>query len=94
MRLRITLHRGPSRSLVLADTPHPKCWRCDGDGYIGRDYGDEDGEYAGTDWESCHCWNPAHRLTLLPLPYMPRPWRSHGPTDPWATSGYSNEPPF
>ncbi|MBZ9637937.1 hypothetical protein, partial [Streptomyces sp. PSKA30] len=67
-----------------------------GIGGIEHDYGDYDtGEYAGTDWEPCPCWTE-WRITLLSLPRLPR-WprrRRDAGRDPWATDGYSNEPPF
>lgn len=76
--------------LVLTDTPRPGCRTCHGEGGIACDYGDETGEYAGTDWEHCDCWNPDQHWTLLRLPQRRRPYR-----DPWATpGGYSDEPPF
>ncbi|MFF4350877.1 hypothetical protein [Streptomyces sp. NPDC001530] len=84
-RLRIQRTHWPRPALVLTDTPRPNCPQCDGDGGTGRDYGDpETGEYAGTDWEPCTCWDETRRWVLLPLP------RWHRRTPP----GYSNEPPF
>ncbi|KJK38965.1 hypothetical protein UK15_13540 [Streptomyces variegatus] len=86
MRLRIQLTHWPRRALTLTDTPDPKCPLCDGDGGIGHHYGDpETGEYAGTDWEPCTCWDDTRRWVLLPLPYWFRR------TTP---SFYSDEPPF
>ncbi|MFJ4524489.1 hypothetical protein ACIP4Y_26680 [Streptomyces sp. NPDC088810] len=86
IRLRIQLTHWPRRALVLTDTPHPDCPECDGDGGIGNAYGDpETGEYAGTDWEPCTCWNETRRWVLLPLP------RSLRRTRP---DGYTTEPPF
>ncbi|MFJ2199405.1 hypothetical protein [Streptomyces violaceusniger] len=89
IRLRIQLTTWPRRALVLTDTPRPDCPGCDGDGGTAHDYGDHTGEYAGTDWEPCTCWDETRRWTLLPLPRRPR-WlrRQHPDTDPWA------EPPF
>ncbi|KAK1180859.1 hypothetical protein B7755_023560 [Streptomyces sp. NBS 14/10] len=79
-RLRIRRTTWPRHALILAETPRPDCPRCEGDGGTAHDYGDyETGEYAGTDWDPCICWNENHRWTLLPLPRLPR---------------YSNEPPF
>ncbi|MGS2588470.1 hypothetical protein [Streptomyces hebeiensis] len=101
MRLRIRVTDWPAtgrrrRTLILTDTPRPDCRNCEGYGGIEHDYGDyETGEYAGTEWEPCPCWNESRRWTLLPLPRLPR-WlrrRSHVP-DPWAANGYSDEPPF
>ncbi|MEU9795426.1 hypothetical protein AB0E27_33465 [Streptomyces sparsogenes] len=95
-RLRIQLSTWPRRSLVLTDTPRPDCRDCAGEGGTAYDYGDhETGEYAGTNWEPCTCWNENRRWILLPLPRLPRRLRRrHAHGDPWATHGYSNEPPF
>ncbi|MFD8383959.1 hypothetical protein ACFV2X_36525 [Streptomyces sp. NPDC059679] len=89
-RLRIQLSTWPRRSLVLTDTPRPNCRECDGDGGIESFYGDyETGEYAGSDWDPCDCWDENRRWTLLPLPRLPRWLRRQRPdVDPWA------EPPF
>ncbi|MFD5114857.1 hypothetical protein ACFWNG_21480 [Streptomyces sp. NPDC058391] len=91
MRLRIQHTTWTRRALILTDTPRPNCWACHGEGGHSHDYGDETGEYAGTDWEPCPCWNENRRWVLLPLPHLPRR-RNH--SDPQATNGYSNEPPF
>ncbi|QJT07042.1 hypothetical protein G9272_25205 [Streptomyces asoensis] len=95
-RLRIRVTGWPRRALVLTDTPAPDCPDCAGDGGIEHDYGDyETGEYAGTEWEPCHCWNENRRMVLLPLPRRPRWLRRHGNgRDPWGSDDYSNEPPF
>ncbi|MEW2397501.1 hypothetical protein [Streptomyces sp. NPDC046862] len=95
VRLRIQRATWPRPALILTDTPRPDCTECDGVGGIEHDYGDyETGEYAGTDWEPCPCWTE-RRMVLLPLPRLPR-WmrRRHRVRDPWASHGYSNEPPF
>ncbi|MFF8657805.1 hypothetical protein [Streptomyces huasconensis] len=88
MRLRIQRTTWPRPALVLTDTPDPNCPECEGDGGFEQDYGDsETGEYAGTDWWPCTCWNESRRWLLLPLPHR----RPAGPyRDPWA----SDEPPF
>ncbi|WP_318209851.1 hypothetical protein [Streptomyces sp. SJL17-1] len=93
-RLRIHVTGWDRRSLVLTDTPQPDCPDCDGEGGHNHDYGDhETGEYAGTDWDPCHCWDENRRWTLFPLPRLPR--RRTPQTDPWGpASGYSDEPPF
>ncbi|MFE1547383.1 hypothetical protein [Streptomyces sp. NPDC058718] len=92
MRLRIRIAHWPRRTLILADTPRPDCPDCSGEGGWNRDYGDyETGEYAGTEWDPCHCWNEDRRWPLLPLPRLPR--RRHPHTDPWSHE-YSDEPPF
>ncbi|MFP3990298.1 hypothetical protein U9R90_23080 [Streptomyces sp. E11-3] len=90
-RLRIQRTDVPRRALVLTDTPRPDCRECDGIGGIEHDYGDyESGEYEGTDWEPCTCWNEHRRWALLPLPRRLR----RSIRDPWAAHGYSDEPPF
>ncbi|MBQ0882235.1 hypothetical protein [Streptomyces sp. RT42] len=94
IRLRIKVTHCPRRALALADTPRPDCPDCQGVGGIAHDYGDHNGEYAGTDWEPCSCWSQ-WAVILLPLPHRPRwLWRRHRGTDPWAPGDYSNEPPF
>ncbi|MGW3955163.1 hypothetical protein ACWEKM_30455 [Streptomyces sp. NPDC004752] len=94
-RLRIHVDGCPRRALVLTDTPRPDCADCRGEGGFEYDYGDHNGEYAGTEWDPCDCWNENRRWTLLPLPHRPR-WlrRRNTGRDPWAPDGYSNEPPF
>ncbi|MFK0109310.1 hypothetical protein [Streptomyces sp. NPDC091217] len=92
-RLRIQVTCWPRYALVLTDTPDPDYSMCEGDGGFEHDYGDyETGEYAGTDWEPCTCWNEQHRWLLLPLPHRPH-WLRRG-VDPWGPSDYSDEPPF
>ncbi|MFF7375688.1 hypothetical protein ACFY96_10525 [Streptomyces massasporeus] len=93
IRLRIQVAHWPRRSLILTDTPRPNCRDCEGG--FEHDYGDHAGEYAGTDWEPCGCWNENQRWALLPLPRRPR-WlrRRDGGRDPWGPGGYSDEPPF
>ena len=95
IRLRIQVAHWPRRSLVLTDTPRPDCTDCRGEGAIEYPYGDEFGEYDGSDWEMCGCWNENRRWRLLPLPRRPR-WlrRRDGGRDPWGRGGYSDEPPF
>ncbi|WFB08372.1 hypothetical protein LRS74_15915 [Streptomyces sp. LX-29] len=91
-RLRIRRVTWPRAALVLADTPRPDCRLCDGDGGTAHDYGDyETGEYAGTEWDPCPCWNEDRSWVLLPLPRLPRRRQPH--VDPWG-NGYSDEPPF
>jgi hypothetical protein len=85
-RLRIQRSDWPRPALILTDTPRPKCLDCRGAGGIAHDYGHpETGEYEGTEWEPCACWNGHRRWILLPLPRISR----HTPP-----GGYSNEPPF
>ncbi|MER6782713.1 MULTISPECIES: hypothetical protein [unclassified Streptomyces] len=93
-RLHIRQITWSRRALVLGDMPRPDCPDCQGEGGHNHDYGDYDtGEYAGTEWEPCHCWNEDDYRVLLPLPRLPRRRTPHA--DPWAThSGYSDEPPF
>ncbi len=82
-RLRIRYVTWPRPGLILTDTPDPNCPGCNGDGGWNRDYGDYDtGEYAGTNWDPCDCWNEDRRWPLLPLPR-----RTTG-------TAYSDEPPF
>jgi hypothetical protein len=93
LRLRIRLVNWPRRALILTDTPRPNCSDCDGEGGRAYDYGDETGEYAGTEWDPCPCWNEQRQWAILPLPRRPYR-RRHGQGDPWAANGYSDEPPF
>ncbi|MFF8903374.1 hypothetical protein [Streptomyces olivaceoviridis] len=96
MRLRIQRATWPGNALILTDTPRPDCPDCEGVGGFEHDYGDyRTGEYAGTDWEPCPCWNEHRRWTLMPLPRRPH-WLRRRTThrDPWAPAGYSDEPPF
>ncbi|CAM5244144.1 MULTISPECIES: hypothetical protein [Streptomyces] len=90
IRLRIHVSHWPRPALVLTDTPRPDCPDCDGYGGIEHDYGDyETGEYAGTDWEPCPCWDETRCWTLLPLPRRPRWLRRQRPdVDPWAESPF------
>ncbi|MGW0838192.1 hypothetical protein [Streptomyces prunicolor] len=95
IRLRIQISHRHGRWLVLTGIPRPDCPECEGDGGIEYPYCDDSGEYAGSDWEPCDCWNENHRWRLLPLPRLPRPLRrGRRGRDPWAPGGYSNEPPF
>ncbi|MGW0886291.1 hypothetical protein [Streptomyces sp. NPDC002671] len=94
-RLRIHINGWSRRALVLTDTPDPNCAHCEGDGGFAYDYGDHNGEYAGTDWEPCGCWNEHRRWTLIRLPRRPRWLRRRGDDhDPWGPDGHSSEPPF
>ncbi|MCF3104514.1 hypothetical protein IPZ58_23385 [Streptomyces roseoverticillatus] len=95
LRLRIQ-YTSCRPALILTDTPDPHCRDCQGEGGHHRDYGDESGEYAGTEWEPCPCWDEARCWVLLPLPRLHRPRflsRRHD-RDPWGPAGYSDEPPF
>ncbi|MFZ4271142.1 hypothetical protein ACOZFM_00360 [Streptomyces arboris] len=87
MRLRLQLTGWDRRTLTLTDTPRPDCPLCDGHGGFQHHYGDHNGEYAGTEWDPCTCWDETRRRTLLRLPRIPR--RRRADRDPW-----SNEPPF
>ncbi|MCZ4122378.1 hypothetical protein [Streptomyces sp. H39-S7] len=83
IRLRIHTAVCPRYALVLTDTPRPNCPDCGGTGGILHHYGDDSGEYAGTECEPCGCWTH-WRMTLLPLlSWFRRP-----------RVGYSSEPPF
>ncbi|MFJ8211859.1 hypothetical protein [Streptomyces sp. NPDC096033] len=87
LRLRIQHTTWPRRALILTDTPDPNCPDCRGEGGHNHDYGDYDtGEYAGTEWDPCHCWDETRRWTVLPLP---SPRRRKVSPDPWG-----DEPPF
>ncbi|MET9671578.1 hypothetical protein ABZY68_00580 [Streptomyces sp. NPDC006482] len=84
LRLRIRRTDWPRPALILTDTPHPDCPDCLGMGGHAYDYGDESGEYAGTEWDPCLCWDEERRSL-----------GADQNTDPWApTGGYSDEPPF
>jgi hypothetical protein len=88
---RLRIRYSPCRpGLILTDTPRPNCWNCGGNGGHLRDYGHpETGEYEGTDWEPCPCWDDHRAWTVLPLPWtLPRLLRRK------PRGGYSNEPPF
>ncbi|MEU8823648.1 hypothetical protein [Streptomyces sp. NPDC048636] len=88
-RLRIQRTGWSRRVLVLTDTPRPDCPDCDRDGGTAHDYGDHTGEYAGTDWEPCPCWDETRRWTLLTLPHRPRWLRRQRPdVDPWADAPF------
>ncbi|WP_030709340.1 hypothetical protein [Streptomyces sp. NRRL F-2580] len=88
MRFRIHHTTWPRPALVLTDTPRPDCPDCDGNGGHNHDYGDyETGEYAGTEWEPCHCWDESRRWVVLPVPRLHRRRRDN--PDPWG-----DEPPF
>lgn len=80
-RLRIERANWPRSGLYLTDTPHPGCPHCRGSGGIEHPYGDEYGEYAGSDGEPCTCWNEHRRWLILPLP-RPKP------------ANFADEPPF
>ncbi|MEU9701965.1 hypothetical protein [Streptomyces sp. NPDC047981] len=90
-RLRLRQITWPRRALVLGDTPRPDCSDCGGEGGHNADYGDHTGEYAGTEWEPCRCWDEDHYWILLPLPTLPRRQQPH--VDPWGNA-YRDEPPF
>ncbi|MBF6046411.1 hypothetical protein GO001_14445 [Streptomyces sp. NRRL B-1677] len=96
-RLRIQHTTWTRQALVLTDTPDPNCQDCGGEGGHEYDYGDSEGEYAGTDWDPCPCWDETRRWVLLPLPRPRRPRfpsRRGAVRDPWGPAGYSDEPPF
>ncbi|MEE1791419.1 hypothetical protein PUR28_11665 [Streptomyces sp. BE308] len=92
IRLRIQRIDWPRPALILTDTPRPDCRTCDGHGGIECEYGHpETGEYDGSDWDPCTCWDETRCWTLLPLPNFTRRWRTD--RDPRGTE-YSDEPPF
>ncbi|WP_327678557.1 hypothetical protein [Kitasatospora sp. NBC_00458] len=89
-RLRLRFNSQPRPTIELTDTPDPKCLVCDGYGGWPEDYGHpETGEYAGTEWWDCTCWNPNRVRRLLPLPR----WFARRAYD-WGPPVYSDEPPF
>ncbi|MFF7022237.1 hypothetical protein ACFY97_14615 [Streptomyces klenkii] len=98
LRIRLKVTDWPCRALILTDTPNPHCADCAGEGGNAYDYGDESGEYAGTEWDSCRCWDESRRWIVLPLPRLRRPRflrrLRHADRDPWGPAGYSDEPPF
>ncbi|MFB6895828.1 hypothetical protein [Streptomyces hydrogenans] len=93
-RLRFRLTDWPRRALVLTDTPRPDCTECRGEGGFNRDYGDyETGDYAGTEWDPCDCWDENRRRILLPLPRLSRRRTQPTDLDPWGPpGGISNDP--
>lgn len=85
MRLRIRVVDWPRRALAVTDTPRPNCVDCGGTGGTEEPYVDHFGEYVGSDWWPCGCWNHTRRRLLIPLPNR---WRRT------SSSGYSDQPPF
>ncbi|MFD5463328.1 hypothetical protein ACFWIQ_10960 [Kitasatospora sp. NPDC127059] len=89
-RLRPQYAPWPRPALHLADTPDPRCPSCKGAGGWAEDYGDYDtGEYAGTEYIHCTCWDPDRTRRLLPVPH----WIARH-LDRAQTATYSTEPPF
>ncbi|MFJ7422705.1 hypothetical protein ACIQXD_29500 [Streptomyces uncialis] len=87
-RLRLRTAHHDRRMLVLTDTARPSCTTCRGEGGWEHDYGHpETGEYDGTDWAYCACWQPHRTWRLLRLPRSPRRRRPQ-------EDGFSDEPPF
>ncbi|MFI9307901.1 hypothetical protein [Streptomyces triculaminicus] len=95
LRLRLKVIDWPRRALALTDTPRPDCPNCRGQGGTNHDYGDHNGEYAGTEWGPCPYWDWDRYLVLLPLLRRPR-WTHPRDDDraPWGPAGTSDEPPF
>ncbi|KOG19684.1 hypothetical protein [Streptomyces viridochromogenes] len=85
LRLRIKVIEWPRRAIAIVDTPRPDCPLCHGNGGHSWTCVTHDGEYDGTDFELCTCWNDELRIVLLPLPR----WTRRTPP-----GGYSDEPPF
>ncbi|WP_062209514.1 hypothetical protein [Streptomyces sp. NBRC 109706] len=81
MRLRIQRERWPRPALILTDTPRPRCPDCHGIGGWAHTCVSPEGEYDGTDWFECFCWDSGKRWKILPVPHFRR-------------TGYSDEPPF
>ncbi|MFF2626005.1 hypothetical protein ACFVUN_09575 [Kitasatospora griseola] len=88
-RLRLCYRASHRPLLVLTDTPDPKCPECRGIGGWAEDYGDEYGEYAGTEYIPCQCWNPDHPTRTVPLPR----WAARRLFG-WTGPHYGDEPPF
>ncbi|MEV0187512.1 hypothetical protein AB0I39_03105 [Kitasatospora purpeofusca] len=89
-RLRLHFSPWPRPTIELADTPNPNCRDCDGAGGWAEDYGDHDtGEYAGTDYVHCSCWDPDRVRCLFAVPGW-LAYRVFG----WAPPLYSGELPF
>ncbi|WP_181767098.1 hypothetical protein [Streptomyces albidus (ex Kaewkla and Franco 2022)] len=88
---RLRIQYSPCRpGLILTDTPRPNCWACHGNGGHEREYGHpETGEYDGSDWEPCPCWDHRRGWTVLPLPWTLLRLLRRKPR-----GGYSSEPPF
>ncbi|MFF7994201.1 hypothetical protein ACFZDG_31025 [Kitasatospora xanthocidica] len=90
-RLRPHYVTWPRPAIHLTDTPNPRCPLCEGAGGWTEDYGDYDtGEYAGTEYIHCDCWNPDHTRRLLPVPH----WIARRLDHTTQNAGYSTEPPF
>ncbi|MEU8547820.1 hypothetical protein AB0C81_12610 [Streptomyces roseoverticillatus] len=81
---------GPRPVLALHRLPDPNCPHCGGLGEVtcGSPGQDEPG------YDDCHC-APFLPLAFIWLPKPPR-WarRPVRNRDPWASNGYSDEPPF
>ncbi|MER5350687.1 hypothetical protein ABT093_10180 [Kitasatospora sp. NPDC002551] len=88
-RLRLRFNPWPAPVIELADTPDPGCSDCDGHGGWPEDYADAHGEYGGTNWWHCPCWDPDRVRRLLPVPR----WLAHLLFG-WTPPVYSAEPPF
>jgi hypothetical protein len=90
-RLRLKFHDWPRPELRLQDSPRPGCRGCLGAGGWTRDYGHpETGEYDGTEFDPCACWDPWRAPVLtIPIPHWAaRRWCG------WREPEYSTEPPF
>lgn len=90
-RLRVRFCDWPVPALVLTDTPRPTCQTCEGSGGWEHHSVDHEGEYAGTDYWPCDCWDSAAEWCLLRLPRrlarLVPAWRRR-------LGGYSTMPPF
>lgn len=87
LRLRVRRTDWPRPALILTDTPRPRCPDCRGEGGHEHTSVTAYGEFDGTDWYPCPCWDEARRWLLLPLPRLPLRWRRDRHL-------YSDEPPF
>ncbi|MFE7560076.1 hypothetical protein [Kitasatospora sp. NPDC057500] len=88
-RMRLRFNPWPRPAIELTDTPRPKCPDCDGAGGWAEDYADDEGEFGGTDYWYCTCWDPSRVRRLLTFPR----WTARLLLG-WTPPVYSSEPPF
>ncbi|MEU1418658.1 hypothetical protein [Kitasatospora sp. NPDC005751] len=88
-RMRLRFNPWPHPAIELTDAPNPKCPDCDGEGEWTEDFADADGEYGGSEYWHCMCWDPGRARRLLPIPR----WIAHRLFG-WTPPIYSTEPPF
>lgn len=71
MRLRLRYEDFTNRraAITLVDSPRPKCPTCKGTGWEQIDWPEAaTGEYGGTEYLECECWDPEFFLRLIPVP--------------------------